>query len=102
MWTLLFVTYIFCGLYTGTFLGDPLQNGSPYAIGPLSVCLSLFCLSVTLVYCGQTVGWIKMKLGVDVGLGPRHIVLDGDPAPPPQRGTAANFRPISVVAKQLD
>jgi len=24
-------------------------------------CLS--CLSVTLVYCGQTVGWIKMKLG---------------------------------------
>jgi len=28
-----------------------------YAIGPLSVSLS-----VTLVYCGQTVGWIKMKL----------------------------------------
>ena len=27
------------------------------------------CLSVTLVYCGQTVGWIKMKLGVQVGLG---------------------------------
>ena len=36
------------------------------------------CLSVTLVYCGQTVGWIKMKLGVVVGLGPGHIVLDGD------------------------
>jgi len=36
-------------------------------------CLS--CLSVTLVYCGQTVGWIKMKLGTEVGLGPRHIVL---------------------------
>jgi len=33
-----------------------------------------------LVYCGQTVGWIKMKLGTEVGLG--HIVLDGDPAPP--------------------
>ena len=29
-----------------------------------------------------------MKLGVQVGLGPGHIVLDGDPAPPPQRGTA--------------
>jgi len=29
------------------------------------VCLS--CLSVKmLVYCGQTVGWIKMKLGVEV------------------------------------
>jgi len=45
-------------------------------------------LSVTLVYCGQTVGRIKMKLGVQVGLG--HIVLDGDPAPPQKRGTAPN------------
>jgi len=43
-------------------------------------------LSVTLVYCGQTVGWIKMKLGIQVGLGSGHIVLDRDPAPPPQRG----------------
>jgi len=50
------------------------------------VCLSV-CLSVTLVYCGQTVGWIKMKLGVEVGLGPGHIVLDGNPAPHPQRGS---------------
>jgi len=41
-------------------------------------CLSV--LSVTLVYYGQTVGWIKMKLGMEVGLGPGHIVLDGDPA----------------------
>ena len=50
----------------------------------LSVCLSVchFCLSVTLVYCGQTVGWIKIKLGMQVGLGPVHTVLDGDPAPP--------------------
>jgi len=31
------------------------------------------------------VGWIKMKLGAQIGLGPGHIVLDGDPAPPPQR-----------------
>ena len=35
-----------------------------------------------LVYCGQTVGWIKMKHGTEVGLVPGHIVLDGDPAPP--------------------
>jgi len=35
------------------------------------------------VYCGQTVGRIKMKLGMQVSLGPGHIVLDGDPAPPP-------------------
>jgi len=46
------------------------------------------CLSVTLVYCGQTVWRIKMKLGMQVGLGPGHIVLDGDPALPTQRGTA--------------
>jgi len=46
----------------------------------------LSALSVTLVYCGQTVGWIKMKLGVQVGLGSDHIVLDGDPAPPPPKG----------------
>jgi len=28
-----------------------------------------------------TVEWIKMKLGINVGLGPGHIVLDWDPAP---------------------
>ena len=63
-----------------------LGRRSLYAIGPLS-CLSV-CLSVTLVYCGQTpqtVGRIKMKLGMQVGLGPGHIVLDGDPAPLPKR-----------------
>jgi len=27
-----------------------------------------------------------MKVGVAVGLGPAHIVLDGDPAPPPSKG----------------
>jgi len=29
--------------------------------------------------CGQTVGWIKMPLAKEVGLGPGHTVLDGDP-----------------------
>jgi len=42
-------------------------------------CLSV--LSVMLVYCGQTVGWIKIKLGMEAGLGLGHIVLDGDTAP---------------------
>jgi len=40
------------------------------------------------VYCGQTVGWIKMKHGMQIGLGPGHIVLDGDPAHPHKKGTA--------------
>jgi len=30
------------------------------------------------------VGWIKMKLGMEVGLDPGHIVLDVDPALPPK------------------
>jgi len=43
---------------------------------------------------------IKMKLGKQVGLGPGHTVLDGDPAPPPQRGTAPQqfLGPIFVAA----
>ena len=39
-----------------------------------------------------------MTLGMQVGLGPGHIVLDGDQTPPPQRRTApSNFRLISAV-----
>jgi len=49
------------------------------------------CLSVMLVYCGQMVGWNNMKLGMEAGLSPGHIVLDGDPVPLPKRGTAPQF-----------
>ena len=49
--------------------------------------LSVRCLSVTLVYCGQTVAWIKIKLDTEVSLDPVHIVL----APPVKRGTAPQF-----------
>jgi len=52
-------------------------------------CLSV--LSVTFVHCGQTVGRIKMKLGMQVGLGRGHIVLDGDPAHPPLKGHSPQF-----------
>ena len=42
-----------------------------------------------------------MPLGTVVDLGPGHVVLDGDPAPPPERGTAApSFPPMSIVAKR--
>ena len=56
-------------------------------------CLSVLsvCLSCLLVYCGQTVGWIKMKLGMQVGLGPGHTVLDGDPALLPPKGHSPQF-----------
>jgi len=62
----------------------------------------LSCLSVTLVYCGQTARWIKMKLGTEVALDPGHIVLDGDQAPLQKKIHIPNFRPMSVVAKRLD
>ena len=54
----------------------------------LSVCLS--CLRRAL----WPNGWTDQDETWHAGLGPGHIVLDRDPAPPPQRGTAANFRPI--------
>jgi len=61
-----------------------------------------------------------MPLGMNVGLGLGHIVLDGDPAPLTESGTAATTfaiygrmacrlclrpykpRPMSIVAKRLD
>jgi len=48
------------------------------------VCLS--CLSVTFVYCGQTVRWIKMKLGVEVGLGLRPHFVRWGPSIPSRKG----------------
>jgi len=58
---------------------------------------------LALVYCGQTARWIKMALGMKVGLGLGHIVLDGDPVRPLQkRGTAPpQFSAMSIVAKLL-
>jgi len=46
--------------------------------------------------------WIKMPLGMELGLS-QAIVLDGDPALPPQKGAEPpNFRPMFIVAKRLD
>jgi len=63
---------------TCSFCTTVTSNGSPYDVGPMS------CLSVPLVYCGQNAGWIKMPhgtVGMEVGLGPGDIVLDGNPVP---------------------
>jgi len=77
------------------FLGNRCKTVCPILSDRCPVCLSvclpvLSILSVTLVYCGQTVGWIKMKLGMEVGLGLGHIVLDGDLAPLP-KGHSPHF-----------
>ena len=54
-----------------------------------------------LVYCGQTVEWIKMTLGmvVDWFALAQATLLDGNPAPPKRGDTGPNLRPMSVVAK---
>jgi len=93
------------GLCIFNFLG--LSFVKRFALCYQTVALSvLSCLSVKLVYCGQTVGWIKMPLGREIGLDPGDIVLDGDPAPPspPKGGGTADltFRPMSIVVKLLD
>ena len=45
-----------------------------------------------------------MPLSMEVGLGPGHIVLDGNPAPPLTKGAQQRptFRPMSILAKRLD
>jgi len=54
-------------------------------------CPVLSCLPVTLVYCGQTVGWMKMPLGTDIDLGPSQLPRKGAQELP-------SFRRMSVVA----
>jgi len=80
-------------------LSDRCLSSLSVSLSVLS-CLSV-CLSVTLVYCSQTVGWIKIPLGREVGFGIGHIVLDGDQAPPHHgRGTTSyTVRPMSIVGQ---
>jgi len=45
-----------------------------------------------------------MPFGMEVGLGPGHIVLDGDPArppPSPERGTADPLFSADVYCSQM-
>jgi len=71
-------------------------------------CVCPVCLSVTLVYCGHMVRWIRIPLGTEVGLSPRDIVLDGKPNSPHGKGHSSPplfspclFRPMFIVAKWL-
>ena len=91
---------------------EHLTNGVPFEFIFGRPFVKRFALCYQTVVClvsdvsvlwrrGQTVGWIKMKLGMQVGLGPGHSVRWG-PSSPPQKGDgAANFRPMSIVAKRL-
>ena len=49
-------------------------------------------------------GWVKMPLGMEVGLSPDDFMLDGDPAYTLLENwdrAPSNFRPISIVVKRL-
>jgi len=94
----------FLHLYLQQFFSAKYIFGRPFVkrfalcshtvVCPAAVCLScLSCLSVTLVYCGQTVGWIKMKLGMQVCLGPGHIVSDGTQLTSPRVHSLPIFGP---------
>jgi len=53
------------------------------------------------VYCGQSAGWIKMALRMEVGLSPGDFVLDADPAPlPKHRGRAPSQFSAHVYSGQ--
>jgi len=56
---------------------------------------------VTLVYCGQTVGRLKMKLGMEVGLGPGNLASDEDPAPH-KKGHSSQFLVHVCCGQTLD
>jgi len=52
-------------------------DGDP-ALPPLKGYSPQFSANVR---CGQTTGWTKMSLGMEVGLGPGDFVFDENPAP---------------------
>ena len=83
------ITLMACDMFDDPIGVTSLVFGRPF-VKRFALCYRTVvcpaCLSMTFVHCGQTVGWIEIKLGVQIGLGPGHIVLDGDPAPLPQRG----------------
>jgi len=45
------------------------------------------------ICCAQMASSIKTPLGMEVGLGPGHTVLDGDPAPPKNGHSPSLFGP---------
>jgi len=60
----------------------------------------------THICCGQMDAWIRMPLGMEVGLGPGDFMLDGNPLPNAEKGaeppSPKTNRPMFIVAKRLD
>jgi len=50
------------------------------------------------ICCGQMAAWIKMSLGIELGIGPGDFVLDGDPAAPsPKRRVESSKCALSLL-----
>jgi len=60
-------------------------------VRPMLSHRSLSCLSVTLVYCGQKVGWLEVKLGLQIGLRPGDCVRWGPSSPLPRKVADPQF-----------
>jgi len=60
----------------------------------------LTVLSKTLVYCDQTIGWIRCHFVRRLGLGPGHTVLDGDAVPPRKWAQYPTFWRMSKLVVQ--
>jgi len=77
--------------------GDIVLDGGPSS--PKRGTVLTFQPMSVVAKCGWMDGWMDPDVTwYEVGLGPGHIVLDGDPAA--AKGTAPNFRPMSIVAKR--
>ena len=90
--------------YTGNFVKCQLIFGRPFVKRFASPCATDRCLSVCDVGVLWPNGWMDEDETWHGGrLRPgHHSVLDGDPAPHPQKGHNPHFPPMSVVAKWLD
>jgi len=71
-----------CTIKSRSSLLAPVHPGGPRQ----RAAKRLWCGVVVGLYCGQTAGWIKMSLDVELGLDTGHVVLDGDPALAPRKG----------------
>jgi len=60
---------------------------------------------MSMTYCGQTAGWIRIPFDTEVGLGPGDIVLDGYPAGPQGKEHSSHppptFRPMFMPRSRI-
>ena len=74
------------GTKVGPGPGDIVLDGDPAPLNKEAHNPQFWSMS----FFGQTAGWMKLILGMVVGLSP-EFVLDGDPAPSPKRGRAPSL-----------